>query len=125
MIIFVGDEPSGRIESDAKAFQGAACERRLAQWINSVTPSGRPYRVINRADLTYLNLNAHLRNGTTFIALGNKASKELDCVTGCEMHIPHFKLPHPSGRNRQINNQDFVNDRLALCKLYIQCVGTR
>ena len=48
-----------------------------------------------------------------FIALGNKASEKL-------YDIPHFKLPHPSGRNRKINNRQYIDEQLRLCAEWLK-----
>ena len=47
------------------------------------------------------------------IALGNTASETLN-----KINIPHFKMPHPSGLNRQLNNKEFMNDRLNALSTY-------
>lgn len=48
------------------------------------------------------------------IALGNVVSRTLQ-----SLDINHFKLPHPSGFNRQLNDPTFVNDQLSKCQLYL------
>jgi hypothetical protein len=48
------------------------------------------------------------------IALGNVASKALD-----DLKIEHYKLPHPSPKNRKLNCKSFVQYALFLCKVYI------
>lgn len=49
------------------------------------------------------------------VALGNKASDRLT-----KMGIEHFKLPHPSGRNRKLNDPKFVDSELEKCKNYLR-----
>lgn len=60
----------------------------------------------------------HLReicsNYDKVLALGTKVGDVLG-----NNGIPHFKLPHPSGRNRQLNDKGFLNERLELCKSYL------
>lgn len=51
---------------------------------------------------------------TKVIALGSKVSDILNL-----MGISHFKIPHPSGLNRQTNNSKFVNQELFKCREYI------
>lgn len=52
------------------------------------------------------------------LALGSKVSNVLDL-----MGINHFNLPHPSGLNRQLNNSNYIHERLEACKnyLYLEC----
>lgn len=112
MIIFVGDTPSPRMKEGAKPFQGAICEARLLSWIKELS-YGMDIRVVNRTDY-YFGITKHLfhRRGDKIIALGNNASKALG-------DIPHFKLPHPSGRNRQINNKKFIDKKLKECREWL------
>lgn len=48
------------------------------------------------------------------IALGTVVSSSLDLVA-----VRHFKLPHPSGLNRQLNDQNYVHQQLEACKNYL------
>ncbi len=113
MILFVGDKPSSRTDANI-AFLGAACEPRLMSWIDTVLKgSDERYTMINQSH----ELFSHMiyvagRDQYTIVALGNNASKALG-------KTPHFKLPHPSGRNRQINDKAFIHRELQKCKIYI------
>jgi hypothetical protein len=49
------------------------------------------------------------------IALGNQVSSALQSLA-----IDHFKLPHPSGRNRKLNDHNYVHERLEMCKNYLR-----
>jgi hypothetical protein len=122
MIIFVGDKPSTRMKPGANPFEGAACETRLRIWILKILTYsyvdhvvlGKPmhsYHIVNQCDFTTLRLM--LMDGI-FIALGNNASKALK-----KANKPHFKLPHPSGRNRQVNDKAFIASKLNECKKYV------
>lgn len=117
MILFVGDQPSTKMKSGARPFEGAACQFRLIEWIDFILDYKAVhtgYRLINQCDYPWDNLYvAHLSYNTIFIALGNNASKALG-------DIPHFKLPHPSGRNRQINDKKFIDERLNACKEWLK-----
>lgn len=112
MILFVGDTPSPRMNPDSTAFQGAACQKRLDEWIHTVTPSC--YYIVNSVSLTDMAIiNLWVTMNYPIVALGNNASKRLG-------DAKHFKLPHPSGRNRQINDKELIMRRLSECKLYIE-----
>jgi hypothetical protein len=115
MIIFVGDKPSKRMKPGAKPFEGAACERRVKSWINTLTRGGDDqYLIINQCDYEFINFVAMVRrDGHRLIALGNNASKAISTVD-------HFKLPHPSGRNRQINDKAFISKRLNECREWLR-----
>lgn len=49
------------------------------------------------------------------LALGSRVSKILD-----RAKIKHFKLPHPSGLNRQLNDPKYVNWCLGKCYNYLK-----
>lgn len=53
--------------------------------------------------------------GCIVLGLGNDVSKILT-----SLDIPHFKLPHPSPRNRKLNNPTFIIDKLQECRQYIK-----
>lgn len=36
-----------------------------------------------------------------------------------DLHISHFKLPHPSGLNRQLNDSEYVHEKLNSCWTYL------
>lgn len=48
------------------------------------------------------------------ICLGGIVSKQLYLND-----IDHFRLPHPSPRNRQLNNKKYVYNELLACKNYL------
>jgi hypothetical protein len=48
------------------------------------------------------------------VALGNFPSRALDMIS-----ISHFKLPHPSGLNRLLNNKQYELGELDACAKYI------
>lgn len=117
MILFVGDRPSAKMKPGAQPFEGAACEKRLLEWITSVSMPHEGYRIVNADNKK--TLRQEIQYSMIFkypvIALGNNASQHL-----CSMGVQHFKLPHPSGRNRQINNKKFIKSRLAECKKWLE-----
>lgn len=48
------------------------------------------------------------------IALGGFASQVLH-----KLGVEHFKLPHPSGRNRLLNDRNYEAEQLKLCREYL------
>lgn len=109
MILFIGDKPSKRTDP-TQAFKGAACEPRLKSWINQVT-DGKPYAIYNRLDIAWDRFNS---DSYKVVALGYNASATLKAYG-----VEHFRLPHPSGRNRLLNNKDFIGIKLLECKEFI------
>lgn len=113
MIIFVGDKPSKRMKPNAKPFEGAACEDRLKEWIKELNVEN--YIILNRFDKPIWTFAKWFTNEAVVVALGNNAAQTLR-----KYSTGYFKLPHPSGRNRQINDKEFISKRLEECKLYIK-----
>jgi len=59
-------------------------------------------------------LNGCAKEYKKVIALGSFASRCLECI-----NITHFKLPHPSPRNRMMNDKVKVNLLLEDCRRYL------
>jgi hypothetical protein len=49
------------------------------------------------------------------LALGNFVSSVLN-----KIEVNHFKLPHPSPRNRLLNDKDYERSMLFACKQYLE-----
>lgn len=63
----------------------------------------------------YARLYIALKKESKVVALGKIAS---DALT--KLKIKHFRLPHPSPRNRQLNNPIFIDRELAKCKRFLE-----
>lgn len=110
MILFIGDKPSKCTDPNVP-FSGARCEARLMDWIKTIT-GDEEYAIYNRLDINWTNFDKDY--DYKVIVLGNNASNTL-----LKHGVEHFKLPHPSGRNRQTNHLDFINYKLRDCKKYL------
>jgi uracil-DNA glycosylase len=115
MVLFVGDEPSAKMKKGARAFDGAACQSRLEDWISKLEPGF--HALINSGTERELRIIRGLCRNNPFkvIALGQAASSRL-----AKLNISHFTLPHPSGRNRLLNNKEYVSMKLSEAKLYLK-----
>jgi uracil-DNA glycosylase len=112
MILFVGDRPAPKAKTDVP-FKDAACAKRLKSWFETLELKEADYKIINSSS-EYFFLAVLLANqrGALIVALGKNASDALSDVR-------HFRLPHPSGRNRQINNKKFIDNQLNKCKKWL------
>jgi len=113
-VVFVGDQPSKKNISSDIAFVGATCFYRLIRWIKYIEPDY--YITLNsvlNSDLEKINVLSE--NGFKVVALGNNAHKNLQ-----HCGIEHFTLPHPSGLNRKINDDNYVKNVLELAKQYVR-----
>jgi len=66
-------------------------------------------------DIDYDRLNNLAGGYEKVIALGNIASEALT-----KIGVKHFKLPHPSGLNRKLNDKNYINKVLKECKEYYE-----
>lgn len=110
-IIFVGDRPSGKNKSPEIPFVGTPSYRTLLQWIHALDLDFRACDMINASDLEtdgerILSMNSESNSGRVkIIALGLTAAK---CLDDCGLH-GFYTLPHPSPKNRKLNDKRYVN----------------
>jgi hypothetical protein len=112
MIVFIGDKPSSSMKPGAGPFQGAKCQKRLMEWVRKLAVS-EEYMIINQCGFSHWALQNLAVETNQLIALGNNASKAL-------AGLSHFKLPHPSGRNLQNNDADFIAKKLQECAEWLK-----
>lgn len=122
MIAFVASNPShlGPDSPAKKVFYKWTVELGLSEleflFMNVshvVTPANRPLKR-SEFELTRLEADLVARRVAKIVALGNTASSALDAL-----HRDYFKLPHPSPRNRLLNDRVFVANQLLSCKTYL------
>lgn len=112
-VVFVGDEPSATNACTEIAFVGAKCFPKLVEWINIINPNY--YICLNSNTSELLNTVELLYNNEfKIVALGEKASGRLD-----KARLSHYRLPHPSGLNRKINDKEYIAEELQKCKKFI------
>ena len=105
--------------------QDAKCRARFVEWtiylgipnasgiVNASQSAG--VSKFSENDELELRLQHFKYEPDKIIAFGNFASSCLN-----KMDIEHFKMPHPSGRNRQLNNRKWVNRKLKECKEWLE-----
>lgn len=112
-VVFVGDEPSKTNIDPDIAFVGAKCFDRLIDWIAILKPDY--YICLNsNTDNDTFKIGRLAENNFKIVALGDKASKRLS-----DYDVEHFKLPHPSGLNRKLNDKTYVEAQLWACKQWL------
>lgn len=129
MILFVASNPSKLNKNPRIAMVGAKCEKTFNDWVEYLSPD-RNYVVINASnkilegnnvirliDIDFDNLTewTKSRNVTKIVALGNVAAKALSYIG-----VEYYKLPHPSSRNRLLNNKEQVAAVLKNCKQWLR-----
>ena len=78
---------------------------------NEVTPDNRP---LKKSEYELERLRTDLRGIRKVVALGTTASDALD-----RLGINHFKLPHPSPKNRALNDRAEVESALIRCRQFL------
>ena len=112
--IFVGDEPSRLNDSPDIPFVGSKSHPKLMEWLDRLGAKNALLFNSHTEELIQEIANCY-RVGWIVIALGNKASERLN-----KKGIEHFKLPHPSPRNRILNTPKKVDLLLKQCSNYIK-----
>jgi len=112
-VLFVGDRPSSKNTYAHIPFVGTPSHKVLLGWYQ---PLGVKAPALYNSHTAALLSKVYAMHaiGYKVVALGNNASKRLT-----KLGVPHFKLPHPSPRNRQLNDPNFIVDKLAECKVYL------
>lgn len=118
-VVFVGSNPShAGSESPAK--------QNFYKWLkvlkiehaifinvsNRVTSDNRP---LKKSEYELTRLECDLVGYRKVVALGSTASDALE-----RLRVHHFKLPHPSPKNRALNDKNNVDRLLSECKIYLE-----
>ena len=124
MIIFVGDKPSAKNLSPDVPFVGTQSGVKLDGWIEYLELSEGDYDVININTDEGFDIVQEAESrfiAYKFVILGNKAEATLKKHFGMIYADSNwwFKLPHPSGLNRKLNDEKFVKNELNKCKEWL------
>lgn len=119
MVVFVGDQPSRLNRFPDVAFFGSKSWPTLCDWAGRLSLKDYNWYAVNshtQYDMSrIMDLYRGNESNIIFIALGNDAAKRLG-----EKKIPYFKLPHPSPRNRKLNDKEYVAKILEECHNYLK-----
>lgn len=118
-VIVVGINPSNR-HTKVRIYKNSTFDR-LHKWMDHLQVEN--FSFINCIDvrgeyksnkIDYNFLEKSINKTYKVLALGDFPSKALK-----KLNIHHFKLPHPSPRNRQLNDKAFESLILEECRSYI------
>lgn len=129
-ILIVGSNPSRLNEDPSVPFVGSRSEPLLREWLQAL--GAHEYDFVNASDLVVgkgevVTLSAVLKTANydrllekataadKVLALGAAAS-----AACAKIDLEHFRLPHPSPLNRQINDGKFISTVLKQAKSYIE-----
>jgi uracil-DNA glycosylase family 4 len=123
-IVFIGSNPSERSYRLEPFWHNTKSMTMLTNWINSIptaayqmtflnvsnqtTPGNRPLKISEiKSNLPRLKLDLELCKPVKIIALGKTAAKALTLLGH-----NFYEMPHPSGLNRQLNNKEFIEEKI-------------
>lgn len=127
MIVLVGDKPSKKNIDPKVPFVGTKSYDTLLNWISKLNIDVTDVALANMEHIKLENglwpflkrdkysFDIDLEYGDKVVALGQNASKYLT-----KLNIKHFKLPHPSLRNRKLNDKKYIINELKNCKSWIE-----
>src|SRR5574343_1816661 len=103
-ILFVGDNPSRLNKNKNVAFIGSPSGKKLLEWIEILEIKN--YKAINRTDAKLVTeVVNNMKEDGYIVALGRNAEKALT-----ELGVEYFSLPHPSPKNRKLNDKEEINN---------------
>ncbi len=130
MILFIGSNPSHVADTEATPFcKSTKSGKIFSRWLTEMNPGdefdltnivdfptekNKPLRLSDISDSRLQQLILECSKYDKVVALGSFPSHVL-----AGLHIKHFRLPHPSPRNYQLNNYEFIREKLKECKKYI------
>lgn len=116
-ILLVGDKPSSKNLDPKVAFVGTPSYKRINDWVKSMGFDFKRVVLINRVDPAFHTCVIYATlQGYKIIALGVEAQRALQILGVTKF----FTLPHPSGRNRKLNDKAFLSKALADCKQWVK-----
>lgn len=128
-ILIIGSNPSSKNIDPTIPFKGTKSQKILSIWMDALSVTDyvvlnvldkvtENNRTLTRKEIREAVISLGERIKTTeydkIIALGNTASEALKLLK-----LTHYKLPHPSGRNRLLNSKKYVDNQLESCKVYL------
>ena len=128
MIFFVGDRPSSKNVSPGVAFVGTKSHKTLLGWLADMRVDTNDSVICNIDQFKEYSFggdwsvnvkctDVDIMHGDLFVALGKVAEKGL-----LKRGFKPYLMPHPSGRNRKLNNEKWLNQELRKCKEWLKCV---
>lgn len=114
-ILFIGDKPSRKNKNPDVAFEGTRSGVVLDQWVQEIgIDPKRQYRINSDDDFRLRRaLRYSTQRNVLIVPLGQVALKRVDKIIKEEaLDLTVYPLPHPSPRNRKLNDPNFIVRKL-------------
>lgn len=121
LVYFVADKPAKGNLSPKIPLVGTASYKTLLNWCGSMNIDVTRVRMFNQCDNPFPQYGIHSlniaiqQNHIKVVALGGAAQKYLLKAGVNEFYV----LPHPSPKNRKLNDAKFIKNTLNQCREYI------
>jgi len=113
-VVFVGDEPSLLNVDESIPFVGSRSFKMLTEWIAILAPDYYIcYNSSTPADIVFIK--ALYKYGFKIVTLGAKAATRMQ-----DAGLKCVSLPHPSPKNRILNDKKKVKEMLNNAKVFIE-----
>lgn len=132
-IVFIGSNPSQKSSSIMPFWSDARSSKTLKSWVaqlnlakdscffymnvvNQPTPNNRSLRTSEIKGALPL-LEQHIKNiqADKIVTFGKSAGLALTLL-----RLQHYTMPHPSGLNRQLNNKNFIAEKIKGLQEYLE-----
>lgn len=130
-ILFIGSNPSQSAGIYTPFWVHTDSAKTLAKWIDMLgpidqllfnnvspvaTPNNRPLKVSEiKHNLDRLRILVAMNDGAKIVALGKTAEKALNMI-----NERFYSMPHPSGRNRKLNDPAYLEEKIKGLKLFLK-----
>jgi len=131
-VLFIGSNPSLSSKSNDAFNSSTKSRKTLDSWSSAICLSFDRIAYYNISDAKTINNKALSKNqwvaeldilknkidkhkNCKIVTLGNTADKALTLLG-----YDHYNMPHPSGRNRLLNDKAFLERKLSELKSYIE-----
>jgi hypothetical protein len=120
-ILFIGSNPSNSSAINAAFHSPTSSSKILTSWCKDIQGIKAHLNVLNektennralkqseiKLNIERLSSDIKIVAPTHIVALGKTAAKALALIG-----IEHYEMPHPSGRNRQLNDPEYVAKKI-------------
>lgn len=120
IITFIGDKPSKKNTNAEIAFEGTLSGKTLDKWISflDLNPKTQVIKINSVDETLELHVLASYLFGDIIVTLGKESKRKVDeiVVKSNIKNLKLFELPHPSPRNRKLNDKEYVQEVLTFLK---------